>query len=245
LRYGVKSDKGNVRENNEDNYNVIAGYPGVPVSYVIADGMGGHNSGEIASKMAVEITCSYILQIPELLSQYEDITSIIKMIMEKTNAEVFLASNEQESTQGMGTTLIIAVANNKKLHIGHIGDSRVYLIREGAITQITTDHSYIEELVRNGTLSREEAENHPKKNLITRALGCIESVEVDTYESDIQDNDVFIMCTDGLTNMLGDDEIKNIIIKLNEPESACNELVKMANENGGEDNITVIIFKSN
>ncbi|MCX7921873.1 MAG: Stp1/IreP family PP2C-type Ser/Thr phosphatase [Clostridia bacterium] len=244
MKFGVRSDKGMVREINEDCCDVIAGYPGVPVSFIIADGMGGHNSGEIASRMAIEIASNQLLQLPELLRDNEDVFSAILQIMQKANSEIYRNSLEHEANHGMGTTLIIAVVYNRSLYIGHIGDSRVYRLRDGTIQRITTDHSFIEEMVMNGSLTREEAENHPRKNLITRALGCAENIQIDTYLCDISDKDIFMLCTDGLTNMLSDDEINQIIDRADDPEFACNELVNRANEKGGEDNITVILFKN-
>jgi PPM family protein phosphatase len=245
VKFGVKSHTGMVREINEDSYNVIAGYPGVPVSFIIADGMGGHNSGEIASKAAVDFISNYILQYPELISDVDDISNGIKEIMLKANEEVYNLSMEQEENYGMGTTLITAVINNQRLFIGHIGDSRVYLIRDGELQRVTTDHSLIEELVANGTLTREEAKVHPNKNVITRALGCDENIQIDTYISNMKDEDIYILCTDGLTNKVSEDEILEVVEKVEDPNAACEELIKKANGNGGEDNITVIVIKNN
>lgn len=244
MRFGVKTDKGRVRELNEDNYNMIAGYSGVPVSFIVADGMGGHNSGEIASKVAVDYVSNCILELTGMFSEKEDLSGIIRDIVEKANTAVYSLAKEQESTHGMGTTLILAMAFNKKLYIGHVGDSRAYIYRGENLIRITTDHSYIEELIQAGTLSIEEAENHPNKNIITRALGGAETIEVDTLVCNIKENDVFILCTDGLTNMVSEKEIKDIIESVDDPELACIRLVDLANEKGGEDNITVIMFKN-
>ncbi|HEX3030581.1 MAG TPA: Stp1/IreP family PP2C-type Ser/Thr phosphatase [Clostridia bacterium] len=243
MKFAVKSDAGSVRENNEDSYNIIAGYSGIPIAFIIADGMGGHNSGEVASKMAVEYISNYILRYPDTFSDDADMPSVISDIIKKANSSVFELSKEQEANYGMGTTLILAVEGNKKLFIGHVGDSRAYVIRNNEIARITVDHSYVEELVKLGSLTREEAENHPQKNIITRALGCSEDIEVDIYDYDMCENDIFVLCTDGLTNMLEEEEIKEIVLQNDNPEAACDILVRKANENGGEDNITVIVFK--
>jgi serine/threonine protein phosphatase PrpC len=245
MRFAVKSDKGMIREINEDSYNVIAGYSGVPVSFVIADGMGGHNSGEIASKMAVDSVSAQILENPHTLIDEAGILISIKEIMENTNRAVYEKSIGDEATKGMGTTLILAVMLNKKLHIGHVGDSRAYIIRDERIEQLTTDHSFIEELIKNGSISRAEAAVHPRRHVITRAIGCMEEVEVDTYSCNIKDNDVFLLCTDGLSNMLDDEEILSAISGTEDLHQACIKLVDMANECGGEDNVTVILFKNN
>ncbi len=243
MRYGVKSDKGLMRESNEDSYNIIAGYPGIPVSFVIADGMGGHNSGEIASKTAVDFISKQIMENPETFSKTEDIPSSIKSLLERANFEIFTMSMEQLSNYGMGTTVILVVVLDNKLFAGHIGDSRLYVVRNNEIKRLTTDHSYVEELVMSGSLTREEAENHPKKHVITRALGCEERVEVDVLTHDIREDDIFVLCTDGLTNMISEEEIQRIVLETDEPADACDKLVERANAEGGEDNITVIVFK--
>lgn len=244
MRFGVKSDKGRVREINEDCYNIIAGYPEIPVSFIVADGMGGHNSGEVASQMAVNLISNYIMKNPERFADEQEITSAMQEAVSQVNTRIHRVSTEHPDNQGMGTTLVLAVACNKKLFISNIGDSRVYLVRDGEVVQITTDHSYIEELLKNGSITREEAQTHPKRNLITRALGCYEEVDIDTYTCNIKDNDIYLICTDGLSNLVMDEELKDIVARVDEPELACNELVELANSRGGEDNITVIVFKN-
>jgi protein phosphatase len=244
VRFAAKSDRGKVRELNEDSYRLITGHSNVPDAFIVADGMGGHSSGEVASGMAVEFAEQYILTHPEVFSHEESVLSGIKKLMEEANTAIFTKASESQSNFGMGTTFITVVMLNNKMYIGHVGDSRVYLIRDGVIEKVTTDHSFIEELIKNGSLTREEAENHPKKNVITRALGCDQEILVDTLTVEVKDEDIFVLCTDGLTNMLREDEILDIILKSEDPETACNELVHCANEKGGEDNITVIIIKN-
>jgi protein phosphatase len=222
---------------------VIAGKPGIPDAFVIADGMGGHKSGEIASKIAVEHISNAIESSIGLFSGDKDAADYLKMLLEETNRVVYEKSLEYTGNNGMGTTLTVAVIIGKTMYIGHIGDSRLYLIRNGAINRVTTDHSYIEELVKNGTITRQEADRHPDRNIITRALGCSNKLEVDIYTLEIEPSDSFLLCTDGLTNMLTEDEIMSIVCN-NAPEAACEELVKRANQNGGEDNITVIVIKN-
>ena len=243
MRFAAKSDKGNVRETNEDCCNMISGYPGIPVTFIIADGMGGHNSGEIASRTAIDYISNSILKTAGLFSDNSDIAGTVKKLMLEANQSVYEESVKYTGNHGMGTTLTITVIAGKIMYVGHVGDSRLYLIRNDAITQITTDHSYIEELVRNGSLTREEADKHPSKHIITRALGCTAELEVDTYICEMEENDLFVLCTDGLTNMLDEDEIKRIVSS-NPPVEACEELVDRANNNGGEDNITVIVIKN-
>ncbi len=240
MKYGVKTDRGQKRELNEDYCNVIVGYPAVPTCFIIADGMGGHQCGEIASKKAVEVATE------ELLAcnwEADSVPELIKDIVLRANERVYEFSQLEDSTRGMGTTLIIAVFKNRKLYIGHVGDSRVYLIRQGSINKLTWDHSFIEELVKNGSITRDEAQNHPKKNLITRAVGYELDLQVDTYEVDVKEEDVVLLCTDGLTNMLIDEQMLDIINNADDLQKACDTLVETANNNGGEDNITVILGK--
>jgi len=240
LKYGVKTDRGLKRELNEDNCNVLVGYSGVPASFIIADGMGGHKSGEVASKQAVDSVCNHLLN-----ANWEtvDISGLLKDIIASVNNELYNFSLLDESTQGMGTTLIITVLKNNKLFIGHVGDSRVYLIRDNTIQKVTSDHSYIEELVKNGSITKDEAANHPKKNVITRAVGFELDLQVDTYEIDVLENNEVLLCTDGLTNMLAEDEILEIVSKTQDPQVACDTLIENANNKGGDDNITVIVGK--
>jgi protein phosphatase len=244
VKFAVKSHTGLVREKNEDSYSIVTDKSGTPVVLVIADGMGGHNSGEIASKMAVDHISSHILDMPSNPSLEDSILEFISGLMEEANARIYSLSSQKGANYGMGTTLITAAAFENKLFIGHAGDSRVYLIRNGRIERITTDHSLVEELVKTGSLSRSEANNHPKKNIITRAVGCTESIQIDTYKCDIYDNDIFILCTDGLTNMLSEEEIMEVAESAASLETACEELVDRANKNGGEDNITVIMLEN-
>jgi serine/threonine protein phosphatase PrpC len=240
LKYGFKTDRGLKRQLNEDNCNILVDYPGIPVCFVIADGMGGHQCGEVASKQAVDSVCDRLLR-----SDWssEDIPEILRSIITSVNDEIYKFSMLDASTQGMGTTLIITVFKDGKLYIGHVGDSRVYLIRENTIEKVTWDHSFIEEMLKNGSITKDEAFNHPKKNLITRAVGCEPDLQVDTYEIDVKENDIVLLCTDGLTNMIAEDEILDIIINTEDPQVACDTLIQNANNKGGEDNVTVIIGK--
>lgn len=240
LRYGFRTDRGLKRQLNEDHCNVLVGYSGVPPCFVIADGMGGHKCGDVASKQAVDSVCKHLL-----IADWEtsEISELLKNIIIDVNKELYQYSMLDESTQGMGTTLIITALKNNKLYIGHVGDSRVYLIRDNSIQKMTSDHSFIEELIKNGTITKDEAINHPKRNVITRAVGYEHDLQVDTYEIDVLENDEILVCTDGLTNMLSEEEILEIIINAENPQVACDTLIENANNKGGEDNITVIVGK--
>ena len=240
MRYGIRTDRGLKRQLNEDNCNVLVGYPGVPTCFVIADGMGGHKCGEVASKQAVDSVCNLLLKADW---EKQDISEMLRDIITSVNDEIYNFSLLDEATQGMGTTLIISVLKNRKLYIGHVGDSRVYIIRDNLIEKVTWDHSFIEELVKNGSITKDEAVNHPNKNMITRAVGYELGLQVDTYEVDIKENDIILLCTDGLTNMLTEEEILDIITSNDEPQNVCDTLIQNANNRGGEDNITVIVGK--
>lgn len=243
LKFAARTDKGLIREINEDSYEIVTGIDGSPLAFIIADGMGGHNAGEVASKAAVDFISARINGIIGLNEDGGDISGKLKDLLQEANEAVLGKSMERLSNSGMGTTLTAAILYRSKMFIGHAGDSRAYIIRNGKIDRITTDHSYIEELVKNGSITREEALNHPKKHVITKALGCMERLEADTYVCEIHENDIFILCTDGLTNMVSEEQIGKTAVGY-EPQQACDQLVKTANANGGDDNITVIVIKN-
>jgi len=245
LEYAFKSDRGKARENNEDSFCIITGLERFPNVFIIADGMGGHNSGEVASRTAVATAEKYIRQYNEELKGQTDIQQVIRDAITETNTAVYNQSMENIDNLGMGTTFVMAVVTQNMLHVGHVGDSRAYLIRGDGITQITTDHSFVEEMVRNGSITREEAENHPQKNLITRALGCSEEIQIDLYSCKIFEDDCILLCTDGLTNMLSEEEILSTVLEAKDMDTACSELVNKANDRGGHDNITVIAIRNN
>lgn len=231
-----------VREINEDSYNMIAGNAKTPYVFIIADGMGGHSCGEIASRAAVEYISDFMTRDSKRFMPKESCEVELRKLVEDTNSAVYQKSLERPEVNGMGTTLTMAVVVNTTITVAHVGDSRLYMVRDGSMQQVTEDHSYIEELVRKGSLTREEAEKHPRKNVITRAVGCTPELEVDILSLEMKKNDIFLLCTDGLTNMLDEDEIYDTA-KGNKPEVACEQLIEAAKKHGGEDNITVIVIK--
>ncbi len=243
MKYSAKTDIGTVREINEDYYSIISGHPGISAAFVIADGMGGHNSGEVASQTSVDFISNAISKAAQKFVDGTDILQTVKNLIIEANQVVYDKSVEIPENHGMGTTLILAVIIGKIMYIGHVGDSRLYLVRDDEIKRITTDHSYIEELVKTGSLTRKEAEKHPGRNIITRALGCSAELEVDTYVCEVETGDYYVLCTDGLTNMLDEEEIKKTVAG-SEPSEACEQLVAGAIRNGGDDNITVIVIKN-
>ncbi|MCL1804219.1 MAG: Stp1/IreP family PP2C-type Ser/Thr phosphatase [Eubacteriaceae bacterium] len=203
----------------------------------VADGMGGHNAGEVASKIAADNIDEYFSESPtaDFMERPEHVESLILEINKKIHDEAEFSDHYA----GMGTTLTLCVADGKIANIYHVGDSRAYLINE-SITQITKDHSLVQFLIDQGQLTRQEAENHPRKNVITRALGTDEDIEIDCFTIILSNNDKLLLCSDGLTNMVKTDEILEIV-KTHPICDAVDMLVDAANENGGTDNITVVI----
>ncbi|MCF6462697.1 Stp1/IreP family PP2C-type Ser/Thr phosphatase [Clostridium sp. Cult1] len=242
MEIGVKTDIGKIRDINQDAYYIssLSKHPLV----IIADGMGGHKAGEIASNMAVEIISSNLEKdlVGSSLND-NDIKDIIKCSISKANEEIYNKSLEDEKFSGMGTTVTLAYKKNKKIFIGHVGDSRAYLFRKGVLSQLTKDHSLVEELIRNGSISREEAKIHPQRNIITRAVGTSKEIESDLIIQEKLIDDILLLCTDGLTNMVMDEEIEKYLYKCHDMQKVCEELVRTANDKGGFDNITVLAIK--
>lgn len=206
--------------------------------YVVADGMGGHNAGEVASEMAGKKIVEYI---DEKFSS-ANVEKLIVEAIEKVNKDIFDFSNTNEKLSGMGTTVTACFMTREFIHVANVGDSCCFAIRDNQIRKITKDHSLVQELVDIGSISEKEAENHPKKNIITRALGTSDSVDVDVFELKNSEYDLFILCSDGLTNELTKEEILQVVIEEEDCVSIANRLVYLAKEKGGRDNITVLLF---
>jgi len=239
LKYSALSDIGQKREKNEDSWNIILDADGNPVGFVVADGMGGYLAGEEASRIAVQEISSMVMECVEA----KDVPTMYEIInhrIEAINRQIMEYSSKNLGGMASGTTLSIGIVKGRELFIAHIGDGRVYLIRDFKIRPITQDHTYVAELVKGGIISSNEALTHPDKNKVTRALGFSENYLPDFYRETINDNDIFIFCTDGLHEHLSDDEILEIVLK-GPIEEASSELVKAVNQRGGNDNVTVII----
>lgn len=238
----AKSDIGKVREINQDSYYISDSLDQVQL-YMLADGMGGYNGGEIASKLAIQSAKSYIENnFKDIEKDRESILQLVGSSMEYANMVVYEKSKENEDLEGMGTTLEICLIYNNKVYIGHVGDSRIYRIRKEFMRKLTQDHSYVQKLVKDGTITQEEAVHHPQKNMLMKALGCNAFVEPDVMVKGFLKEDILIMCSDGLTNLVSQEEIFKEAKK--DIEQAPKELVEMANNNGGYDNITVVIIKN-
>lgn len=243
MQFFSQSDCGKVRTNNEDNCYLSEEAFGLLM--IVADGMGGHQAGEIASYRATRVAAEYIkINFPEKTAPYK-ILGVLRTAVKKANEEVFLASVSDNNLKGMGTTIDICVITGTHVYIAHVGDSRVYRIsKEGEITQITSDHSLVQYLLENGTITQEEAQTHPQRNIITRALGTENSVETDTYISEFKDGDNILLCSDGLTNMVSDTAIAEIVLSESSPEKAVTALINAANDAGGSDNITAVLARN-
>lgn len=239
MRVLVKTDVGKARDLNEDSYYVPQEDDNLKL-FIVADGMGGYNGGEIASSLAIKAAKNYIetnfISTPK---DRESILELIKSSMQYANMVVYEKSKEDDELKGMGTTLEICFIYENKMYIGHIGDSRIYRIRKHIIRKLTNDHSYVETLVKDGKITREEAKTHPKKNMLMKALGCTEYIEPDVFVRGFLKDDIVLMSSDGLTNMIDEQEIFNIIT--NNKENASEMLIQKANDNGGYDNITALI----
>jgi len=241
------SDTGKKRTNNEDNFGIDQELG----LFIVADGMGGHAAGEVASRMAIELILDYTGRTansdePYLTgfnSRYSRAGNRLCSAIILANQVISDSAANRDEWQGMGTTVVAAWINTEtsRLTIAHVGDSRVYLVRHGQIKQLTVDHSLIEEHIREGLISREEAQNSFFRNMITRALGYRERVTPDIIELTIDPGDKLLLCSDGLNTMLSDQEILQIIRPTANLPQACQQLINAANERGGKDNVTVII----
>lgn len=249
MKIAYKSDIGKVRDLDEDSILVIridSVYSSLQQEralFILADGMGGHNAGEVASSLAVRKTAEYLF--PVLISSGDfDWHLALRSGIEESNISILDYSTKNPEFGGMGTTIVVAILIDRKLYVGNIGDSRLYLINKNRkkIKQITKDHSLVQKLVDSGQIKKEDAKFHPQKNIITMALGCFPEVDVDTFELDLEKEDIILLCCDGLTDVVDDDEINNIVLINEDVKKACDELVRAANDKGGHDNISVILF---
>ena len=223
-----RTDVGKVRANNQDALIVSEKLR----LYGVADGMGGHKGGEVASTSARD----------DLLRELEGKTPSVAALsgaIEEVNRQIYHQQEHDDALTGMGTTLSVLWMSDNFVYIGHVGDSRVYLLRDGEFKQMTLDHSLVEQLVREGVLTEEEAQNHPMRNIITRALGTDDYVAVDAQDIPVEENDVYLLCSDGLSNYLEEDELLHAV-QTQPSDALCDHLVQIALDRGGRDNITVV-----
>lgn len=236
---GFKTDKGAKRANNEDAFFVMKN-DGI---YILADGVGGTNSGEIASRTAVNEVAQYFEDNPLKLDTPEEICTQMLTAIKKANTRVFNMATRYPSNKGMATTLIMAYVKGRDLFIANIGDSRAYLYERGILTQLSEDHTYVNALLKAGVISQEEAENHTDKNMITRAVGAEQDVSPDFFHIGLTEEACLMLCSDGLYGEVPDNTMVKVFDEGYTMTETCDILVDMANENGGHDNITVICIK--
>jgi PPM family protein phosphatase len=227
VRVGAFSDVGQARERNEDSY------LSAPPLYAVADGMGGHRGGNVASSLAMRVL-SEIAQ----PGRWDQLAEQVK----EANRAILDQARDDRTLSGMGTTVTAAFMDNDELHLAHVGDSRGYLMRNGEFNQITEDHTLVHRMVQEGKITAAEAEHHPQRSILIRALGVEDPVEVDEFTVAVQDGDRILLCSDGLYSMVPDERTKEVLLSTRDPQEACKQLVQMANEAGGLDNITVVIL---
>lgn len=234
LHVAAATDTGQVRKANEDSF-----YVGDTI-YAVADGMGGHLAGEVASQLALE-------PIEELDGKvFADPSAASDALTDaivKANRRVARQAADDSRFRGMGTTLTAALLENRRLHLGHVGDSRGYLLRNGDLRQITDDHTLVQHLIDEGQITKEEAATHPQRSIITRAIGVAPHVEVDTMSIDLQEGDIVLLCSDGLTGVVSEEQIQRCLESDQSDDATVASLIGLANDNGGPDNITVLLLR--
>lgn len=238
--YGSATDKGLIRSNNEDCFKVHSSNGGFPVVFILADGMGGHRKGELASRIAVDYAYEKISDRIAHVSTVQETTDLLVDIVEKANVKVYLGALEDPENKGMGTTLTIAVVYEDILIVAHVGDCRVYLLRGNSLMRITVDHTLVQELVDSENISQEQAMKHPKRHILTRALGVPTYMTADCYTVQLEKTDKILLCSDGLHGFVPESVIKSVLKKERNPAVTAQKLIEYANSTGGEDNVTVI-----
>ena len=240
MKFAIKSDVGQRRKVNEDAAGYFESKNNIPLM-MVCDGIGGHNAGEIASAMAL----MSIGQAWET-TEFNDIEEVYQWLIQKiteANEAIFTRSAQYEDLYGMGTTVVVASIIGNQLMIANVGDSRAYVLRNFQLKQLTEDQSLVNALLKSGEITPEEAENHPNKNIVTQSLGVTSSVEIDFVRMTVKDEDTLLLCSDGLSDMLSQEEIRNVMNHYSDIEQQVEKAVQEANEAGGRDNITVAIAK--
>jgi PPM family protein phosphatase len=236
LVFAAATDVGRMRKNNEDSY-----LSSQPVA-AVADGMGGHSAGEVASAIAIEELAALRDRGP--WANETDATDDLKQAILRANRRIREMAARDRKLNGMGTTLVALLEDGDMVHVANVGDSRGYLLRQGELSQVTVDHSLVQELVDDGRLSPEDAERHPQRSVITRALGIDPEVEFDLFTYKLQVGDRLLLCSDGLSDVVEPTQIRNVLLRVRSPQKAARQLITVANEQGGPDNITVIVVEA-
>jgi serine/threonine protein phosphatase PrpC len=248
IEIGSATHVGRVRSNNEDSYRVVPAHK----LFVLSDGIGGQANGEVASAMAVETIVTHCLELPTDRSSWNgeeppsgnsDKTNHLVKAAYLANRTILGASVNDPRFRGMGATLVAAWIDGPRLSLVHVGDSRAYLFRGGDLESLTSDHTLVAEQVRSGLLTVEQAQTNPLRRILIRALGAREEVEIDIHEHELRAGDVLLLCTDGLTGMVSDSEIADVLLHESDAQRAADCLIASANDHGGEDNVTVILVR--
>lgn len=233
------TDVGRRREMNQDYMFTSETAVGkLPNLFIVADGMGGHKAGEYASKFTVDTMVDIIKN-----TKAKEPVAAIGQALKEANRLLLKEARTDESKAGMGTTVVAATLLDKTLYAANVGDSRLYVLNQDTITQITRDHSLVEEMIRLGEMDKADAKDHPDKNIITRAVGVAPELEIDFFEIEINNGDIILLCTDGLTNMIEDEDIRRIVLSQRDIVERTEKLIEAANRNGGRDNITVVVLE--
>lgn len=240
MEYAYLTDPGKVRDHNEDSVIIVKNHNN-EMLLAVADGMGGHRGGEIASSIVISNIGKEFKELGKLGNK-EDAILWIKNVVSEANVQIYKYTEENPESQGMGTTIVLAVLTNDYLLFGNIGDSSGYVYKDGAIHKITNDHTLVNLLLKSGEITEEEAKDHPRKNVLMKALGATTTVEMDIFDVETDVEGIFL-CSDGLTNMLEDDQIAKVLNEDTTPEEKVNKLIVKANNRGGTDNISVAFLK--
>ncbi|RID87219.1 Stp1/IreP family PP2C-type Ser/Thr phosphatase [Peribacillus asahii] len=241
MRTIYRTDRGKVRQHNEDNGGVFINSAGIRLA-IVADGMGGHRAGDVASTMTVDLLKKSWDEAGAIETANEAEEWLRKHIT-KVNEVLFQHAAENSECQGMGTTIVAAICTDKFASVANIGDSRCYLYNESGFKQVTEDHSLVNELVRTGQITKEDAENHPRKNVLLRALGTELKVEMDIVTVMFEEEDILLLCSDGLSNKVSEQEMCNIVKNEHSLEEKATAFIDLANHYGGEDNITLVLVQ--
>lgn len=239
LTYAARTDVGMIRSGNEDNFAVDVDARGIRGIFIVADGMGGHAAGEVASEMAVQIVLRELKEVTDISDG--SVNKVLGESLRLANRAIHDRTITEVDKQGMGTTASVLVLADGRYIIGQVGDSRVYLLRDGGLKQVTKDHSYVQEQVDLGNLTPEQARYHPYSNVITRCVGASSDVEPDLYTGEARTGDIFLIASDGLTGMVDDRRLAQLLMARAEPDRKVQALISEANGRGGLDNITAIV----
>lgn len=240
MEYAYLTDPGKVRDHNEDSVIIVKNHNN-EILLAVADGMGGHRGGEIASSIVISNIGKEFKELGKLGSK-EDAILWIKNVVSEANVQIYKYTEENPESQGMGTTIVLAVLTDEYLLFGNIGDSSGYVYKDNAIHKITNDHTLVNLLLKSGEITEEEAKDHPRKNVLMKALGATTTVEMDIFDVETDVEGIFL-CSDGLTNMLDDEQIAKVLNEETTPEEKVNKLIVKANNRGGTDNISVAFLK--